>query len=53
VTGEYQITSKNKEKSIWVQLVVNMIISDDTKEYYQVTLHDISKRKQTLDELSY
>ena len=52
-TGEYQITSKNKEKSIWVQVVVNMIISDDTKEYHQITLHDISKRKQKLDELSY
>ena len=29
-----------------------MIVSEDMKEYYQVTLHDISKRKKELEELA-
>ena len=51
-TGEYQIISDLKEKPIWVQVVVNSIISEDMKEYHQLTLHDISNRKKELEKLN-
>ncbi|MEY8246754.1 MAG: sensor domain-containing diguanylate cyclase, partial [Bermanella sp.] len=51
-TGEYQLISDVKEKPIWVQVVVNSIVSEDMKEYYQLTLHDISKRKKELEKLN-
>ena len=51
-TGEYKLNCKNKEDSVWVQVVVTSIKSDDMKEYYQITLHDISKRKKELESLS-
>ena len=35
-----------------MQVVVTSIVSDDLKEYYQITLHDISKRKKELEQLS-
>jgi len=51
-TGEYQIVSSLDEKPIWVHVVASSIISEDMKEYYQLTLHDISKRKKELDKLN-
>ena len=51
-TGEYKLKSNDSEDSFWVQVVVTSIISDDMKEYYQITLHDISKRKKELEQLS-
>ena len=50
-TGEYKLLSSNKE-SLWVQLVVTSILSEELKEYYQITLHDVSKRKQELELMS-
>jgi diguanylate cyclase (GGDEF)-like protein/PAS domain S-box-containing protein len=51
-TGEYKLNCKNKDDSVWVQVVVTLIRSDDMKELYQITLHDISKRKKELELLS-
>jgi len=51
-TGEYQLVSSSKDHPIWVQVVVNSIVSEDMKEYYQLTLHDISKRKKELEKLN-
>jgi diguanylate cyclase (GGDEF)-like protein/PAS domain S-box-containing protein len=51
-TGEFQLTPHKTKKNVWVQVVVSSIISDDMKEYYQFTLHDISKRKKEIDKLS-
>ncbi len=51
-TGEYQLVSSSNDQPIWVQVVVSSIVSEDMKEYYQITLHDISKRKKELDKLN-
>jgi diguanylate cyclase (GGDEF)-like protein/PAS domain S-box-containing protein len=48
-TGEFKLKSSD---SAWVQVVASSIVSDDLKEYYQITLHDISKRKKELELLS-
>lgn len=54
-TGEYQLAAqltKQNSDSMWVQAVVTSILSEDMRQYYQVTLHDISKRKRELELLS-
>ncbi|MCW8109515.1 diguanylate cyclase [Alteromonas ponticola] len=52
-TGEFRLSSINDAESVWVQVIVTSIVSEDLREYYQVTLHDISKRKRELDMLAY
>ncbi|MFT6284791.1 MAG: diguanylate cyclase (GGDEF)-like protein/PAS domain S-box-containing protein [Arenicella sp.] len=52
-TGEFKLNTSNDSDSVWVQVVVTSIINDDLREYYQITLHDISKRKKELESLSY
>ena len=37
-----------KEEKRWVQVVVTQLITDDFQENYQITLHDISKRKKQI-----
>ncbi len=51
-TGEYKLNQQVNSENIWIQMVVTSIMSDDMKEYYQLTLHDISKRKKELDLLN-
>ncbi len=51
-TGEFELLAHQSDRPIWVQVVISSIVSDDMKEYYQVTLHDISKRKRELDKLN-
>ncbi len=51
-TGEFQLIAHQSDRLMWVQVVINSITSDDMKEYYQVTLHDVSKRKKELDKLN-
>lgn len=52
-TGEFKLVSENSdENTVWVQIVVTTIVSEDLKEYYQLTLHDISKRRKQLEKLS-
>ena len=45
--AELELKSASDEK-IWVQVVVTPLITDDYQENYQITLHDISKRKQQI-----
>lgn len=49
--GEYKLKGLFTSKSYWVQLFVNAVTSDQNEKYYQVTLSDISKRKQDLEQL--
>lgn len=53
-TGEFKLLSEDNDNNtaVWVQIVVTTIVSEDLKEYYQLTLHDISKRRKQLEELS-
>ncbi|MBU2882894.1 sensor domain-containing diguanylate cyclase [Psychrosphaera sp. B3R10] len=52
-TGEFKLVSEDPSSdTVWVQIVVTTIVSEDLKEYYQLTLHDISKRRKQLEKLS-
>ena len=46
-TAELELISSQEEK-IWVQVAVTLLINDDFQENYQITLHDISKRKKQI-----
>jgi len=46
-TAELELISYLEEK-IWVQVVVTPLVTDDFQENYQITLHDISKRKRQI-----
>lgn len=50
-TGEYRLKTQN-DATIWMQVVITKIYSDDFQSYFQVTMHDITKRRQQLDALS-
>ena len=50
--GEHRLRFKEQGKTIWLQVVVSSIVTDDLKSYYQVTLNDVSKKRDELDELS-
>jgi predicted signal transduction protein with EAL and GGDEF domain len=52
-TGEFKLKTSKNSASVWVQVVVTSIINEDLREYYQITLHDISKRKKELESLAY
>lgn len=50
--GEYRLLSQQEEPS-WVQVVVTNIVNEELREYHQITMHDISKRKKELETLAY
>ena len=50
--GEHRLKFKEQDKTIWLQVVVSSIITDDLKSYYQITLNDVSKKRDELDKLS-
>ena len=52
-TGEFKLNTSEDSASVWVQVVVTSIVNEDLHEYYQITLHDISKRKKELESLAY
>ncbi len=52
-TGEFKLSTQIKDEILWVQAVVTSTTTKDFKEYYQVTLHDISKRKKLLEQLNH
>lgn len=52
-TGEFKLKTAKDANSVWVQVVVTAIINEDLREYFQITLHDISKRKKELELLAY
>jgi len=52
-TGEFKLKTSQNTDSVWVQVVVTSIVNEDLREYFQITLHDISKRKKELESLAY
>jgi diguanylate cyclase (GGDEF)-like protein/PAS domain S-box-containing protein len=52
-TGEFKLQTAEDSASVWVQVVVTSVVNEDLREYYQITLHDISKRKKELESLAY
>ncbi|WMS87004.1 diguanylate cyclase [Pleionea litopenaei] len=50
-TGELRIAAQT-DAEIWVHLVVVSIVSEDYRKYYQITMHDISKRRVELELLN-
>lgn len=52
-TGEFRLQTATTAPTVWVQVVVTSIVNEDLREYYQITLHDISKRKKELESLAY
>jgi diguanylate cyclase (GGDEF)-like protein/PAS domain S-box-containing protein len=38
----------DQDEQVWMQVVVTLLITDDFQENYQITLHDISKRKKQM-----
>jgi len=50
-TGEYKLKSLN-DTVTWVQLIASPLLTDDGERYYQLTLNDISSRKQELQKLA-
>ncbi len=50
-TGEYRLATDG-ELLVWMQVVVTKIYSDDKKTFYQLTMHDITKRREQLEALS-
>jgi len=50
-SGEFKLLNNKNNESIWVQAIISSSITEDYKEHYQITLHDISKRKLQLENL--
>ena len=50
-SGEFKLTNKKDDETIWVQTIISSSLAEDYKEHYQITLHDISKRKLQLENL--
>lgn len=51
-TGEYKLKSIGSDKVVWIQLIASPLLTDDGERYYQLTLNDISSRKQELQKLA-
>ena len=49
--GEYELKT-SKDEPMWSQVVIIPISTEDNSDLYQITLHDISKRKLEMDKLS-
>lgn len=49
--GEYKLASNIQGHIVWVQAVITLVITKDKEVFYQITLHDISKRKLQMDAL--
>lgn len=50
--GEYKLKSSASDNGTWVQLIASPLVADDNERYYQLTLNDISNRKQELQKLA-
>lgn len=46
-TADLELISYQEDK-IWVKIVITPLLTDDFQENYQITLHDISKRKKQI-----
>lgn len=50
-SGEFKLGYSDSDKAVWVQTIVSSTITEDYREYYQITLHDISLRRLELEQL--
>ena len=51
-SGEFKLKYGPEESAIWVHAIFNSTITDDYHEYVQITLHDISMRRQQVEQLN-
>ncbi len=51
-TGEHKLKSFKEHVQVWVQVVVSPIEAENNKKFYQVTLNDISRRREELEALA-
>lgn len=51
-TGEYKLKSSANDNAIWVQLIASPLLTEEGERYYQLTLNDISSRRQELQKLA-
>ena len=51
-TGEYKLKSSSNDSPIWVQLIASPLLTEEGERYYQLTLNDISSRRQELQKLA-
>lgn len=51
-TGEYKLKSSANNSAIWVQLIASPLLTEEGERYYQLTLNDISSRRQELQKLA-
>lgn len=49
--GEFLLSTNNLDQEIWVKAIITLTITNSKEVYYQVTLHDISKRRLQIDAL--
>ena len=52
-SGEFLLRYFDNNKPVWVQAIVSATVTEDFREYYQITLHDISLRRQELEKLDH
>ena len=50
-SGEFKLGYSDSDKPVWVQTIVSSTVTEDYREYYQITLHDISLRRLELEQL--
>ena len=48
-SGEFKLKSND---SLWVQVIINSTNTEDGYKYHQITLHDISLRRQQIEQLN-
>ncbi len=52
-SGECKLKGSNQaDKAKWYQVIATVIRTDEFKDYMEISLHDISNKKQKLEELS-
>ncbi|GHG04816.1 GGDEF domain-containing protein [Thalassotalea marina] len=52
-SGEFKLNrSSTTGAAVWVQAIVNLAITEDFHEFHQITLHDISQRRQQVEQLN-
>ena len=52
-SGEFLLSYFDQNKPVWVQTIISATVTEEFREYYQITLHDISLRRQELEQLDH
>ncbi|MGJ8692659.1 MAG: diguanylate cyclase domain-containing protein [Thalassotalea sp.] len=50
-SGELKLNFFDHDKPIWVQAIISATVTEDFREFYQITLHDISQRRLEIEQL--